>query len=675
MGTRIRTTAAGLTFLSVSHSGHAAGHRMLPEYPPQPLGEEISRFHAHTATTQTPVTEPGLQPIAGPVFGLIALALIYSAIRRRLRRARTTRTLEATEATLRRAIDSIDDGVYDWDMTQGVLYCSRRVAALLNANAIAIDEDFVALLETQAHPSDRCLITHSLRHYVDFPEQPEIALEFRVFQEGNRVAWLNLKARITTAEDDGSRHLCGSLSDITRLYEQKQSIFRHAFHDALTGLPNRTLFAQRLEQVLAATGSDGERTALLLLDLNRFKYINETLGHGAGDELIRQLSERLTAAVRNDQYIARLGGDEFVLLLPNSSEKHAKSVASRITQSLKQPVQIDGHTLVVEASIGAALYPEHGANARELLQHAEVAMYEAKDRSLTYALYDPASDPNSMRLLSLENELRNAIYNGGLELHYQPKVSLGNNLITGAEALIRWRHPTFGEVNPSELIPLAEESGLIRPLTHWVITQALAQAAAWRARDVVVPIAVNISLRDIQDPDFVQFVEAAVRRSGLPASVLQVEITESVMMADLEHTIFTVEHLNAMGVEIAIDDFGTGFSSLAYLKRFPVAHIKIDQLFVTDMLDDHSGHSIVRSTVELAHNMGIKAVAEGVEDVDTLRELTRMGCDLAQGYIIARPLPADDFLAWAGNGPWRIRRLETEPTAQRARNTRKVEMS
>ncbi len=671
MSTRTRKIPVGAALMDPSFTVFSAGLTTPPEHPHYPITDNVAQSSIPTAEAPAPATNPGPLPVVWLALGLIAAALLLVLFRRPRHRRSSLR--QSNEATLLRAIDGIDDGVYDWDLTNGLLYCSSRVAAMLNVKAIEAGDDFVDLLETQAHPGDRCLISHSLRHYLQFPEQQELSIEFRVFHDDNRIRWLSLKTRFARGDDDGSRRLYGSLSDVTTVYEQKQAIFRHAFHDALTGLPNRTLFAERLEQTLQTNGRDGHRITLLLLDINRFKYINDTLGHGAGDQLIKHLSDRLASAVRNDQYIARLGGDEFALLLPNSSEKHAKSVASRIAHSLKQPVQIDGHTLVVEASIGAALYPDHGENGRELQQHAEVAMYQAKQRSLTFAVYDRANDPNSMRLLSLENELRNAIYSDGLELHYQPKVSLGNNLIAGAEALIRWRHPTYGDVPPSEIIPLAEDSGLIRPLTRWVVNHALKQAAAWCARGVVVPIAVNISIRDIQDPDFVEFVEHAVRRSGLPAGALQVEITESVMMADLEHTILTVDRLSAMGVEIAIDDFGTGFSSLAYLKRFPVASVKIDKLFVTDMLDDHSGHSIVRSTVELAHNMGIRAVAEGVEDVDTLRDLTRMGCDLAQGHVIARPLPADDFLAWAANGPWRIPRLDKAQESQRERDAGNVE--
>jgi diguanylate cyclase (GGDEF)-like protein len=604
-----------------------------------------------------------------PATGLLALGAVAWGWKRRARRRPST-TRGMNEMALQSALDSLDAGIFDWDLTHGLLHCSTPIASLLNTETIAVDENLIDLLETRTHPDDRCHIAHSLRHFLDFPGRQELSINFRVFDKDNRIGFRKLKSRLTLDPHDGSRHLCGSISDVTTVHEQNRTIHRHAFHDALTGLPNRKLFARNLQQTLERLDRDGRRVALLLLDINRFRHINDTLGHDAGDRLVRLVSDRLTTLIHTNQLLARLGGDEFALLLPNSSEKHAKSVAARITRSLMQPLRIGDHTLVVEAGIGAALYPDHGESVPELLKHAEVAMYHAKHRCLTFSMYDPNRDPNSLRLLSLENELRNAIHKDGLELHYQPKVKLDDRRIVGAEALLRWQHPTFGDVSPREIVPLAESCGLIRPLTRRVIERALQQAVVWRARGVLVPIAVNISIHDIQDPEFIRFVEGALLRNGLPAGALQIEITESVMMADLDHTIVTIEKLGAMGVEIAIDDFGTGFSSLAYLKRFPVSQLKIDKLFVTDMLDDNNSRSIVRSTIELAHNVGMKAVAEGVEDIDTLRELTAMGCDMAQGFAISRPLPAEAFLAWAANSHWRVRRPER--TRQKTPRTRKA---
>jgi diguanylate cyclase len=424
--------------------------------------------------------------------------------------------------------------------------------------------------------------------------------------------------------------------------------FAHqALHDPLTGLPNRILLRDRTGQAIRQSDRELVPAALLLLDLDRFKEVNDTLGHHYGDQLLVQVGQRLQAALRKVDTVARLGGDEFAVLLPRiEAAEGAVTVAEKLQAALEEPFLLEGLSLDVEASIGVALYPEHGSDPEELLQRADIAMYVAKDTHAGFVLFDPSLDQHSPRRLALLGELRRAIDHQQLVLHYQPKVDAHTGQMLGVEALVRWQHPERGLIPPNDFIPLAERTGLIGPLTHYVLDAALHQCREWRQAGHELAIAVNVSARSLLDLAFPNQVAGLLARWELPARLLVVEITESTIMTDPTHALEILGQLNAMGVKIAIDDFGTGYSSMAHLKTLPVHELKVDRSFVSHMTSSTSDAVIVHTTVDLGRNLGLRVVAEGVEDPQTLQELDALGCDAIQGYYISRPLPADDLIHW-----------------------------
>ena len=433
-----------------------------------------------------------------------------------------------------------------------------------------------------------------------------------------------------------------------RRTERQAAENRHqALHDALTGLPNRALLRDRITQALHQADRELSPAALLLLDLDRFKEVNDTLGHHHGDQLLMQVGDRLRGRLREVDTVARLGGDEFAVLLPRiATAEGAVAVAGKLQAAFDEPFRLDDLALDVETSIGVALYPEHAGNPDELLQHADIAMYVAKDTHAGFVLFDPKQDQHSPRRLALLGELRRALEQQQLVLHYQPKVDTHTGQLLGVEALVRWQHPIHGLLLPGEFIPLAERTGLIGPLTSYVLDAALRQCSDWRQAGHELAVAVNVSARSLLDLDFPDQVAGLLARWEVPARLLVVEITESTIMADPTHALEILGRLNAMGVQIAIDDFGTGYSSMAHLKTLPVQELKVDRSFVSQMTNNSRDAVIVRSTVDLGRNLGLRVVAEGVEDEATWRALDALGCDVIQGYYISRPVPPDDLIHW-----------------------------
>ncbi|MGC1512126.1 MAG: EAL domain-containing protein [Acidimicrobiales bacterium] len=421
-----------------------------------------------------------------------------------------------------------------------------------------------------------------------------------------------------------------------------------AMHDTLTGLPNRNLFKDRLDQALSRSTRSGHATGLLFLDLDRFKEVNDALGHRQGDELIKLIAHRLVSAVRDADSVARLGGDEFAIIVPDvSNSSTLVVVAERFTELLREPFEINDITVNVEASIGVALYPDHGEDADTLMQHADIAMYAAKDGALDYAFYSAESDSNSPVKLALAGELRRALDNDDeLVMYYHPLVDLHTGDVTGVEALIRWNHPTRGFVYPDDFIPLAEQSGLIRPLTLKALDLSLAQCRKWHDQGLDLRVAVNLSARNLREPDLPDRVAALLRRHGVPASHLELEVTESGLLSDPDYANTLLCRLSALGIHLALDDFGTGYSSLSYLKNLPVNQLKIDRSFVNNMSEDATDAMIVRSVIDLAHNLGLNVTAEGVETLNQLDHLANLSCDTIQGYHLTKPLPADEIASW-----------------------------
>ncbi len=419
-----------------------------------------------------------------------------------------------------------------------------------------------------------------------------------------------------------------------------------AVHDALTGLPNRVLFRDRVAQAIHTGRRSGQGCSVMLMDLNHFKEINDTLGHHQGDRLLQEVAARLRITLRASDTVARLGGDEFGILLHGIADPvQAATVAKALLERLREPFAVDATTLQVGGSIGVACHPEHGDDVETLIQRADIAMYAAKASSSGHAVFEASQDHHSPRRLRLAAELRGALERSEIVLAYQPKGDLRTGRIVGVEALARWEHPELGTLEPAEFVPLAEQTGLILALTSSVLDTALERVASWRELGHDVSVAVNLSARSFLDAGLADEIPAMLAARDLPPDALELEITESMLMHDPVRARATLERLAAIGVSISVDDFGTGYSSLAHLKSLPVDALKVDKSFVLDMDKDDADEAIVRSMIELAHNLGMRVVAEGVESAATWMRLADMGCDLAQGFHLARPLSASGLLA------------------------------
>jgi diguanylate cyclase (GGDEF)-like protein/PAS domain S-box-containing protein len=467
--------------------------------------------------------------------------------------------------------------------------------------------------------------------------------EFRIVRKDGGLRWVDFSAG--SIEFGGRSAALGFAFDVTERKRAEEQIKALAYHDALTALPNRLLFTDRLQVAVAQAHRQGHRLAVLFLDLDRFKVVNDGLGHTVGDRLLCAVAERLLGCVREGDTVARLGGDEFTLLLPGLARAiDVTTVAEKILDALRQPFRMDERELYVSASMGVSVYPEDGADAETLVKNADTAMYRAKEQGRdNYQLFAPTMNASAVERLAVESELRKAIARQELVIYYQPMLDLSRGRVHAVEALLRWQHPERGLVAPGEFIPVAEATGLILPLSAWTLRTACAQARAWHSAghpDLVV--AVNLSARQFQQPELVNEVRRALAETGLPASCLDLEITETNAMQNAEATVHTLRELKALGVRITIDDFGIGYSSLSYLKRLPIDTLKIDQSFVRDITTDPDDAAIATAVIALAHTLKLRVVAEGVETEEQLVFLENHGCDLMQGYLFSRPLPADE---------------------------------
>ena len=449
--------------------------------------------------------------------------------------------------------------------------------------------------------------------------------------------------------------LLGVATDVTERVRAEGALKHQALHDTLTDLPNRALLHDRIEQAILLAERQKTQLALIVMDLDRFKEINDTFGHQAGDSVLRQVGPRLRTMLRRADTVARLGGDEFAILLTTVVDAGgAALVARKIQQALEEPFDIDGHKFDVSASIGIALYPTHGEDWTTLMRRADVAMYAAKQSLSGFAVYSRVDDPYSPSRVSLMGELRHGIANGELRLHYQPKIDLRTKKINRVEALVRWQHPKHGLLPPDQFIPLAERTGLMKPLSRWVIDTALEQCRTWHEAGLSIRVATNISTTSLQDPHLPEMIEGLLKAWRLDSACLKLEITESSIMVDPPRALSILTQIRDSGVRLSIDDFGTGNSSLAYLKHLPVDEIKIDKSFVLEMTTNPSDLAIVRSTIELGHNLGRKVVAEGVETEEAWDMLLSLGCDLAQGFYMTRPIPSEDLVQWIQSSCWSL---------------------
>ena len=463
---------------------------------------------------------------------------------------------------------------------------------------------------------------------------------------------------------DGAPIYVAIVRDITERKLQQEQLRHQALHDALTGLPNRVLLGDRLVHALEIARRWQEPMALLMLDLDRFKEVNDTLGHQVGDDVLIKVADRLISAIRASDTVARLGGDEFAVLLPAVTDlASARMVAERIIEALRSPFDLlEGISLDIGISIGIALYPEHADEPGKLTQCADIAMYTAKQGQLGIGLYDEGKDNHSVRHLTLTGALRRAIEHDELVFHYQPKVDIRSLEVVSVEALARWDHPDYGPVPPDEFVLHAERTGLIEPLTRWAFGTALKRLVDWKDSGLDLSIAVNLSARNLHEEGLPNLVSQLLEEYGVPADRLILEITESAFMMDPEGASRVVQALADMGVRLSIDDFGSGYSSLAYLRHLPVRELKIDQSFVQGMHQNDEDLVIVRSTIDLAHNLGLEVVAEGIELGCHIEMLQELGCDLGQGFHIGRPMPAEKLPKWLRKGDWR--KAVSKPAAE-----------
>ena len=586
-----------------------------------------------------------------------ASARLIPAIARELREAgeRATRrkaeqTVRENERRFRSLIEKSSDITTVIDPYGRILYESPSVERLLG---VAAGDLIGTRLQDHLHPDDEAALMAAVEAATGDSVAP---IEFR-FREQNG-GWRALEATVNRLLDNPDiQGIVLNCRDITARKRDEATIRHLAYFDALTGLPNRMLFNDRLAQALAHARRRGAAgLAIMFLDLDRFKTINDTLGHGAGDEVLRQTAQRLSHAVREEDTIARLGGDEFLMFLSGAGDvEDAARVAEKLLEKFVEPFRVGDHELHMTASIGISMFPMDGADAEALIRNADTALYRAKEQGRNrYQLYAPAMNAIAFKRLVLENSLRRALERDELTLHYQPLVSLKKNELAGVEALIRWSHPDLGLVPPLDFIPMAEETGLIVPLTRWILRTACSQMKAWQDAGIAPPVvSVNVSARRFNDSNLPGIVAETLADSQISGSSLCIEITESVMMDNVEATIGTLQELKKLGVKISIDDFGTGYSSLSYLKRLPIDTLKIDQSFVRDLPTDNDDSAIAMLIISMAHDLNLSVVAEGVETEQQMSFLRTRKCDVMQGYLVSRPLAHADLTRFLEGESWR----------------------
>jgi diguanylate cyclase (GGDEF)-like protein len=500
---------------------------------------------------------------------------------------------------------------------------------------------------------DRDFTEHDVELLAMFSRQIGFAVENAMYVEELQTA----NERTETYR----RQLEQTNQQLTRTNEELEHL---ALHDPLTGLPNRSLVIDRVQQAILTARRNQEPMALLMLDLDHFKEVNDTLGHLVGDKLLMRVGERFQSSLREPDTLGRLGGDEFAIVLPRADQKDALIVAEKLQDALRRPVDIDQNSFSVAASIGISIYPDHGPDPSSLLRSADIAMYVAKRARNEFAVYQPEYDTYNPDHLSLLRDLREVIRLGDMDAAFQPKIDLRTGTIIGVEALARLHHPEKGDIPPYEFIPILEQTGLIRPFTLQILEKAIDYCTQCRQQGMEFSVAVNLSMQNLRDDKLPEQISEIINRYDFDREQLILEITESAIMHDPEHSLGILDRLDEMGLKLSVDDFGTGYSSLSYLKRLPVSQLKIDRSFVKNMIRDEDDAMIVRSTIELAHNLGLNTVAEGVEDEQTLERLRELNCDMAQGFLISRPLSADNFFRFMTSSPWAARSIASKSESE-----------
>ena len=578
----------------------------------------------------------------------ITLKAAYADLEARV--VERTQALIDSKASLANAQRLARIGNWDWDLATDHVHSSDELYRLLGVTPGAIPARLESILLI-THPDDCAPVKAAVLETLKTGHSTTITFRIQIADGTERILYQQIEAM---RDKQGTIvRLSGTMQDITERQRAEEKISHLAYFDNLTDLPNRQFFRMRADEALALAKRDGRTLALLFIDLDNFKRTNDTLGHTIGDYLLKAVAERLRNAVRGSdqltrhsgQQLGRFGGDEFIALLTNIDPTAVSAVAKRLIQKLAQPLELESHTVSLTASIGISIFPNDGDDVDTLLKHADIAMYYAKRSGKnTCQFFDTSMNEAALKRLSLEKELRGALEQGEFSLHYQPQLDLVTGAIVGVEALLRWRNPRLGQVSPVDFIPLAEETGLIVTIGAWVLSTACAQAAAWLAQGLPpLRIAVNLSPCQFAQPDLVQQITDILAQTGFDARYLELEITESLLMQDVEQAIETMTALKEMGVMLAIDDFGTGYSSLSYLQRFPIDRLKIDRAFVSAITSDTGSASIALAVIAMAHSLELGVVAEGVETSEQQMWLAKNTCDEIQGYLISRPLPLQEL--------------------------------
>jgi diguanylate cyclase (GGDEF)-like protein/PAS domain S-box-containing protein len=582
--------------------------------------------------------------------------ILAHRVRYMLRASAAINQLKQSQRRLSNAQRIGEMGDWEWDVRQRRVVASEQAWRIFGRDSAlgGLDDDqFLVSVHEEDRERVRVACERAIANGDDF------SIEHRVVGRGGALRHVHQQIEVLEQDEQGrALRLVGAVHDITRRKDAEDQVRRLAYYDTLTGLPNRLLFTEQLMKALAQAERNGECLAIMFIDLDDFKRVNDTLGHGAGDDLLKQIAQRLAASIRGHDAvmrsgiddagntIARLGGDEFIVLLNNVHDAVAAgTIARRLVAALAEPVNVQGHELFVSCSIGVATFPGDGADIETLLMNADTAMYRAKESGRgAFQFYDRSMNALARERLQMETSLRHAIERDEFVLHYQPRVDLGSGAIVGAEALIRWRHPERGLLMPKEFIPLAEDARLVIPIAEWVIGAVCRQVAHWQAAGLKpIPIAVNLAAPHLRERALPDLVERVLAEHALPSSVLEIEVTESILMHDPEESLANARRLAALGVRLSIDDFGTGYSSLSYLKRLPIASLKIDQSFVRDIATDPDDAAIITAIIAMAHSLGLRVVAEGVESEAQRKFLSQHGCDEFQGFLVSVPVDAAAF--------------------------------